>query len=513
MTITADRAIQATGTERAVDPHHARRWLILAVLGLAQLMVVLDATIVNIALPTAQHALGFSDNDRQWIVTAYALAFGSLLLLGGRIADIFGRKRAFLIGLVGFAVASAVGGAATSFGMLAGARAFQGAFGALLAPAALSLLATTFTSPAERNKAFGIYGAIAGGGGAIGMLLGGVLTEYASWRWCLLVNLLFAAVAIAGGAVLLVHQKVTHRVKLDVPGAITVALSMFGLVYGFSNAPTHGWSSPMTWGFLAAGVVLLGVFTWLQTVVEHPLLPLRVILDRDRGGSYLAMFITGAGMFGVFLFLTYYLQETLSFSPVSTGLAFLPMIVVLATTASIATTMIVPRFGPKWPLTIGMLMAAGAMAYMAQLTVSSSYAANVLPPLMIMGLGLGLVFAPAMNSATSGVETDDAGVASATVNTMQQVGGSIGTALLSTLAVSAVSAYIASHTPHITAPISPDAAAKLKDALVSQATVHGYTTAFWWSAAIFAVGAVICGSLLRPGKPVFNPDAAPVIAH
>ncbi len=521
MTITAEHAIEAEygteratyGTEHAVDPHHARRWLILAVLGLAQLMVVLDATIVNIALPTAQQALGFSNNDRQWIITAYALAFGSLLLLGGRIADIFGRKRAFLIGLVGFAVASAVGGAATSFGMLTAARAFQGGFGALLAPAALSLLATTFTNPQERNKAFGIYGAIAGGGGAIGLLLGGILTEYASWRWCLLVNLFFAAAALIGGSILLVHQKVTHRVKLDVPGTITVALSMFGLVYGFTNAPTHGWSSPMTWGFLAVGVVLLATFAWLQTVVEHPLLPLRVVLDRDRGGSYLAMFITGAGMFGVFLFLTYYLRLTLGFSPVSTGLAFLPMIGVLATTASIATTVIVPRYGPKWPLTIGMLLASGAMVYMAQLTVTSSYASNVLPPLLIMGFGLGLVFAPAMNSATAGVDTQDAGVASATVNTMQQVGGSIGTALLSTLSISAGTAWAAGHTPHVSIPVSPTVAARVKEAIEMQATVHGYTTAFWWSALIFAVGAVICGALLRPGRQVLDPEAPRAMAH
>jgi EmrB/QacA subfamily drug resistance transporter len=491
MTITADRSTEATAGSQAagaVDPHHARRWLILAVLGLAQLMVVLDATIVNIALPTAQHALGFSNNDRQWIITAYALAFGSLLLLGGRIADIFGRKRAFLIGLVGFAVASAVGGAATSFGMLAAARAFQGGFGALLAPAALSLLATTFTHPSERNKAFGIYGAIAGGGGAIGLLLGGVLTEYASWRWCLFVNLIIAAITVAGGAILLVHQKVAHRVKLDVPGAVTAALSMFGLVYGFTNAPTHGWSSPMTWGFLVAGAVLLAVFAWLQTWVEHPLLPLRVVLDRDRGGSYLAMFITGAGMFGVFLFLTYYLQQTLGFSPVNTGLAFLPMIGVLATTASIATTIIVPRLGAKWPLAIGMLLAAVAMALMAQLSLTSTYTANVLPALLIMGFGLGLVFAPAMNNATAGVSADDAGVASATVNTMQQVGGSIGTALLSTLAANAATSYVRGH-------------------------LNSYTTAFWWSAAIFAVGAVICGALLRPGRPVVNADAPRAMAH
>ncbi|HZD96719.1 MAG TPA: MFS transporter [Micromonosporaceae bacterium] len=481
------------------DPHHARRWLILAVLGIAQLMVVLDATIVNIALPTAQHALSFSDNDRQWIITAYALAFGSLLLLGGRVADIFGRKRAFLVGLIGFAIASAVGGAATSFAMLATARALQGAFGALLAPAALSLLATTFTNPNERNKAFGIYGAIAGGGGAIGLLLGGLLTEYASWRWCLYVNLIFALAAGVGGAILLVHQKVTHRVKLDVPGAIAAAVSMFALVYGFTNAPTHGWSSVLTWGFLALGGVALAMFVWLQTRVEHPLLPLRVVLDRDRGGSYLAMFISGAGMFGVFLFLTYYMQQTLGFSPVLTGLAFLPMIGVLATTASIATTVIVPRIGAKWPLALGMGLAAIAMAMLAQLGLTSTYAAHVLPALLVMGFGLGLVFAPAMNNATAGVAPDDAGVASATVNTMQQVGGSIGTALLSTLAASAATSYLHSHAPSQLA--------------VAQATMASYTTAFWWSAGIFLLGAILCGALLRRGRPVIDPAVAPAMAH
>jgi EmrB/QacA subfamily drug resistance transporter len=504
MTTTAERPARTPHDAVAVasssgDPHHARRWLILAVLGIAQLMVVLDATIVNIALPTAQHALNFSNNDRQWIITAYALAFGSLLLLGGRVADIFGRKRAFVVGLVGFAIASAIGGAATSFAMLATARAFQGAFGALLAPAALSLLATTFTNPSERNKAFGIYGAIAGGGGAIGLLLGGLLTEYASWRWCLYVNLVFALAAGVGGAILLVHQRVTHRVKLDVPGALVAAVSMFALVYGFTNAPTHGWSSAMTWGFLALGGVALIVFAWLQTRVAHPLLPLRVILDRDRGGSYLAMFISGAGMFGVFLFLTYYLQQTLGFSPVLTGLAFLPMIGVLATTASIATTIIVPRLGAKWPLALGMGLAAIAMAMLAQLGLTSTYAADVLPALLVMGFGLGLVFAPAMNYATAGVAPDDAGVASATVNTMQQVGGSIGTALLSTLAASAATSYLDTH-----------ASSQLS---VAQATMASYTTAFWWSAAIFALGAVVCGALLRRGRPVADLAAVPAMAH
>jgi len=497
-----------TGALAAAPGHHApapadrpdrRRWLILAVLGIAQLMVVLDATIVNIALPTAQRALGFSDSDRQWIITAYALAFGSLLLVGGRIADIFGRKRAFITGLIGFGAASAIGGMATSFGMLVGARALQGAFGALLAPAALSLLATTFTRPDERNKAFGIYGAIAGGGGAIGLLLGGILTEYASWRWCLYVNLIFTAAAAIGGALLLRHQRAAGGATLDVPGALLAGGSMFALVYGFSNAPTNGWGSPMTWGFLAAGGALLVLFAWVQTRVAHPLLPMRVLLDRDRGGSYLAMFITGAGMFGVFLFLTYYMQQTMGFSPVRTGLAFLPMIAVLATTAATTNNFLLGRFGPKWPITAGMALSAAGMVMLAQLSLTSTYPTNVLPALLVLGIGLGLVFAPAMNSATAGVDAADAGVASATVNTSQQIGGSIGTALLSTLAASAATGYLTHHGPG--------------QAALANATMHSYTTAFWWSAAIYALGAVVSGLLLRRGVQEIDPDAVRVIAH
>ena len=308
-------------SERPASPHHDRRWAILAMLGIAQLMVVLDATIVNIALPSAQKDLGFTNENRQWIVTAYALAFGSLLLLGGRLGDLFGRKWTFVVGLLGFAVASALGGAAQSFGVLVAARALQGAFGALLAPSALSLLTTTFTDPDERGKAFGIFGAIAGGGAAIGLLLGGILTEWLSWRWCLYVNLLFAIPAAASAVVLLVNQAHPERPRIDVPGALTVTAGLFGLVYGFSSAETRGWAEPLTIVSLGLGAGLIVLFVWLERRVAHPLLPLRVVLDRDRGGAYLAIGISGAGMFGVFLFLTYYLQQTLGFSPIQTGLA------------------------------------------------------------------------------------------------------------------------------------------------------------------------------------------------
>ena len=300
-----------------------RRWLILGTVGIAQLMVVLDTAIVNIALPSAQRALGFTTVDRQWVVTAYALSFGSLLLFGGRLGDLIGRKITFLAGALGFAAASAAGGAATGFGMLVAARAIQGAFGALLAPAALSILSTTFSDPKERGKAFGVYGAIVGAGGAIGLVLGGILTEYLSWRWCLYVNLFFAGLAAMGAVLLLKHQRVRNSARLDLPGVAFVSALMFCLVYGFSNAATHNWHTPSTCGFLAAGVALLAVFALWQARAASPLLPPRVVLDRNRGGAYLAVLTTGAGMFGIFLFLTYYMQETLGYSPVVSGVAFL----------------------------------------------------------------------------------------------------------------------------------------------------------------------------------------------
>ncbi|MER5437919.1 MFS transporter [Streptomyces sp. NPDC002790] len=466
---------------------HEHRWLILAVIGLAQLMVVLDATIVNIALPSAQKDLGFSDGNRQWIVTAYSLAFGSLLLLGGRIADLVGRRAVFLVGLVGFAVASALGGAATSFEMLVAARALQGAFGALLAPAALSLLTTTFTDPKERAKAFGIYGAIAGAGGAVGLLLGGVLTEYLDWRWCLFVNLAFAAFAFLGGLRLLHGGRPTDRPKLDVPGTILVSAGLFCIVYGFSNAETHDWSAFATWGFLVIGAVLLAAFAWFETRATHPLLPLRVPLDRDRGASYLAMFIAGAGMFGVFLFLTYYLQQILGFSPVQTGVAFLPMVACMIFSSMITQNSLAPRFGPKPIVPLGMALAVGAMIWLTFLDIDSTYAGHVLPPTLVMGLGMGMIFATAMNLATSGVATHDAGVASAMVNTSQQVGGSIGTALLNTLATTAATSYLVGKRP---TPL-----------VRAQAAIESYSTAYWWSAAFFGVGFVVTLLLYRPGPP------------
>jgi EmrB/QacA subfamily drug resistance transporter len=469
---------------------HSRRWWILALLGLAQLMVVLDATIVNIALPSAQHALGFSNDARSWIVTGYALAFGSLLLLGGRLGDMFGRKRTLIVGLLGFALASALGGAAQSFGVLVAARALQGAFGALLAPSALGLLTTTFTNPAERGKAFGIYGAIAGGGGAIGLLLGGVLTEYLSWRWCLYVNLAFAVPAALGALTLLHGGADAARTRIDIPGTLTATGGVFALVFGFSRAETDGWGAPLTLGFLAAAVVLLIAFVAIEVRVRRPLLPLSVVSDRNRGGAYLAAGLVSIGMFGVFLFLTYYLQQTLGFSPIETGFAFLPMVGAVMVTATTATATLLPRFGARPLIPTGMALAAAGMVLLTGIGIDSTYASDVLPGLLVMGLGIGLVMAPAMNTATAGVSAANAGVASAMVNTAQQVGGSIGTALLSTIAAHAASSY---------------------DGPLPLAAVHSYTTAFWWTAAIFAASAVVTGLLLRSGAP--ERASVPVLAH
>ena len=472
-------------------PGDRRRWLILGVIGLAQLMVVLDVTVMNIALPSAQRALQFTTADRQWVVTAYTLSFGSLLLLGGRLADLLGRKVTFLVGLLGFAGVSAIGGASVNFGMLITARACQGAFGALLVPSALSLLTTTFTEPKERGTAFGIYGAIAAAGGAIGLLLGGALTEYLSWRWTLYVNLIFAGVAFIGGVLLLERQRSQVKPRLDIPGVLLVSAALFCLVYGFSNAATHNWHTPSTRGFLAAGVVLLVLFAVWQTRARNPLLPPRIVLDRNRGGAYASMLLASSGMFGVFLFLTYYLQQTLAYSPVVTGFAILPIAAGIAIAANLSTIVLMPRIGPKPLVTAGFVVAAGAMTWFAQLGPHTAYVDGVLGPLILTGIGLGMVIAPSINTGTFGVAPRDAGVASATVTVGQQLGASIGTSLLNTIFASAVASYLTLHIASV--------GLIGRQALLGQALAHGYDTAFWWVAGIFAGGAIVGGLLFRRG--------------
>ena len=457
------------------------RWLALAVIGLAQLMVVLDATIVNIALPSAQTDLGFSDDLRQWVVTAYSLAFGSLLLLGGRLSDLFGRRRTFVIGLIGFALASALGGIAANFELLIAARALQGAFGALLAPAALSLLTTTFTVPKERARAFGVFGALSGSGGAIGLLLGGVLTEYTSWRWCLLVNVVIAAAAVIGAFVYIKPVAVTTKPRIDYAGVVTITIGLVAIVYGFSYAETNGWDAGLTYAFLALGVLLVAAFVVIQTRVAHPLLPLRVVLDRNRGGALVAIGMVAVGMFGVFLFLTYYMQQTLGYSSLQSGFAFLPIPVSISLGAALVGARTLPRFGAKLQIFVGGLVAAAGMLLFQRLELDSGYWGVVFPALVVFGFGMGLIFSAAMATATSNVERQDAGVASAAVNTFQQIGGSIGTALLSSLFASSVANSLEGQQP--------------TPALVAQATLDGYHLAFLVS-AIALVGVALAGGLI-----------------
>ncbi len=484
----------AAGVTAPADLRHARRWWVLAVLAIAQLMVVLDATIVSIALPHAQTDLHFSNADRQWIVTAYALAFGSLLLLGGRLADVFGRRRVFVAGVLGFAAASAIGGASTSFAMLTACRAIQGAFGALLAPAALSLLTMTFTHPDERGKAFGIYGGIAGAGASVGLLLGGILTEYLNWRFTMYVNVVFAVAASVGGLALLAPHAAEQRVRIDRRGTLLACSGLFALVYGLSHAAlkagSAGWTDGQTLGFLAAGIVLLAAFVWVERRAVDPLLPMRVVRDRNRGGAYTAMFLASIGMYGVFLFLTYYLETILGYSPVRTGLAFLPLTGIVIAVAAVANTVLIRRLSPRLLVGAGLLLAAAGLALMTRIGLHSSYVPTILPSLVLVAIGLGLVFAPCFSLGTLGVAASDAGVASATINVAQQIGGSIGTALLNSIATSAAASFISLH-----------AGSRPMKLLTAQAAVHSYTVAFWVGAAVFALAALVVAPLLRPGVP------------
>ncbi len=482
----------------AAEPRESNRWAILALLGVAQLMVILDTTIVNIALPSAQRSLGFSTDSRQWVVTAYALAFGSLLLLGGKLGDLFGRKWTFVAGLIGFAVASTIGGLAQSFGMLVGARVLQGAFGALLAPTTLSLLTVTFEDSPDRAKAFGIIAAIAGGGASVGLVLGGVLTQTLSWRWCLYVNTLIAIPTVLVALRLLHNHRPQSRARIDMPGVLLAATGLFALVYGFSNAETHSWTTPVTIIALAGSALLLAAFVAVERGKKAPLLPLHVVMDRARGGAYLSILLAGAGVFAVFLFLTYYMQENLGFSPVKTGLAFLPMTAVLAVTSTTVQTRVLHRTGAKPLVAVGMGLGLISMLLLTRLSPGDGYTGHVLPPLLIVGVGIGCIFAPAYGTATLGIDGSEAGVASAMVNTSQQVGGSVGTALLSTIFASATAAYATSHVR--------------ATGLSGAAAIHGYTVAFAWAAGIFALGLVLA-LIILPSKAKRTSSASKAARH
>lgn len=483
--------IQLEASDRpGSDP---KRFRALAVIAIAQLMVVLDASVVVVALPSAQHALHISVANRQWVMSAYTLAFGSLLLLGGRIADFLGRRRMFVMGLAGFAVASALGGLAQTPAMLFGARALQGAFAALMAPAALSLLTVTFTEPRERARAFGLYGAVAGSGAAIGLVLGGTLTQLVSWRWTLLINVPIALAAAVAALRVVRESRGGSGTGYDVPGATAATGGLFLLVYGFTTAGTDGWSSPLTLALLAGAVIVLSVFVFIEIRSSSPLLPLRVVLDRNRGGSFLASLLVGSAMLGSFLLLTYYFQGTLHYSVLKTGFAFLPFSGGVITGATLASRLL-PKLGPRVLMAIGLIMGSAGAFWFTQLGVGSSYAMHVLPAEIILSIGMGLAFVTMSNTALIGVDPRDAGVASALVNTTQQAGGSLGIALLNTIATSAAATFLASHGRSL--------------ATVRAATVHGYTVAFAVSASLLLVAAGLVIFLVRAARESVAADAS-----
>jgi EmrB/QacA subfamily drug resistance transporter len=474
---------------------HPRRWWLLAVLALSQLMVVLDGTIVNIALPNAQIELGMSDGDRTWVVTIYALAFGSLLLLGGRIADYWGRKRSFLVGMAGFAVASLVGGFALTTEQLLLARGLQGAFAALLAPSALAILTITFPDGKDRIKAFAVFGTIGGGGAAVGLVLGGVLTEYASWNWCLLVNVPIALVAIIGGIPLIHESRASGNTRYDLPGVILIVSGLAALVYGFSQAE-NGWGRVSTIGFLALGLVLLVAFVAVESRATNPLLPLRVVTDRVRGGAFLVSMLTGAALLGGLFFLTLYFQIVLGYSPLRAGLASLPMTATIMVCAGVLSG-ILPRVGVRLPMTLGPVIAAAGLGWLSFITIEDAYALRVLPGVILLGIGLALIFVPLQNVALAGIAEHDAGVASAAVSATQQIGGSIGTALFTALYTAAIAGYLSAN------PATPT--------VQLEAFVSGYSVAFLWAAGLILLAAPISFFMIKHSKADLL--GAPEVVH
>jgi len=459
-----------------------RRWFALVVIAIAQLMVVLDASIVNIALPHASlpRALGglaIAPKNYQWAITAYTLTFGGFLLLGGRVGDYLGRKKAFLIGLSGFAVASLIGGLSVDQQMLFGARALQGVFGALLAPAALSLISLTFTDSKERATAFGVYGALSGVGAAIGLIAGGLLTQYLSWRWCLFVNTPMAIIALLLAIPNVHESKVEGHPHYDVPGALSATLGMVSIVFGVSQASSDGWGSFHAWPFIALGVVLLIGFFQIEAKARSPLLPLRLLTDRVRAGSYLSQTLVGLGLFGMFF------QDVHDYSAVKSGLLYLPFSIGIIVAAG-GASQILPKIGPRYIATIGSLMGAGGLFLLSLLAPHSSYLTRVMPAMIIASLGLGATFVAVASTALFNVRPDDSGAASAVLNTAQQIGGSFGTAIQNTIYVTSATAFIANATH---AGLSKSSLAVIR----ATGAVHGYDLAFRFGALMLLLSAVV----------------------
>jgi EmrB/QacA subfamily drug resistance transporter len=480
----------ATGSAGADN----RRWIALAVIAVSQLTVVIDLTIVNVALPDLQKDLGISDENRQWVVTSYALAFGSLLLLGGRVADFWGRKRSFIVGLLGFAAASALGGLAQSGEQLFAARALQGVFGALLAPAALSVLQVAFPSGPDRARAFSVFGAVAGGGAAVGSVLGGLLTEYANWRWCLLVNVPVVIITVIAASLFIDDSRAHGDTRYDLPGAVFVTAGLAALVFGFTKAASDGWAAGTTLLFLAVGLLFLVGFVLIESRSSHPLLPLKIVLHRTRGGSLLTALLAGSALLGAMLFLTYYLQVTLHYSPLRAGLASLPMTAVFVVGTGIIERAML-RFGPQVMMTFGAIVASAGMIVLTQINLTSPYWQCVLPGQLVLGVGLVCLFIPLSSAALLDVDDHDAGAASGMLNATQQVGGALGTALFSTIYASAATGYLARHSDVVEA--------------VAQSQVHGYVVAFRWASAAMLLAALSTVTLVRISKESLRDEHVP----
>lgn len=462
----------APGTPTAHAPE-PRRWAALHVIALAQLLTALDATIVAIALPTAQRDLGFGDTDRQWVITAYTLAFAGLLLVGGRVADRIGRRQALVVGLAGFALASGLAGAAPTFELLVAGRALQGAFAALLAPTALSLVVVLFTDPKERGRAFAIYGAVASSGAVVGLVVGGTLTEYVAWRWCLYVNVAFAVLALAGALRVIPRLPAYPQTRVPVVSALLGTAGLAGLVLGCSRAAASGWTDATVVSSLAAGVLLLTGFLGVQRGASVPMLPLRLLASGRRLAAYTAVASAVVASMGLSLLLTYYFQGVLGWQPVRTGLAFLPLSAAVAASGYAVSGKLNDLVPARWLIAGGLGTSGAGLAVMATLTSHSGYLSTILPSMLLVGLGMGGVFTPAIGVVTGDVEPRDAGIASALANTSMQVGSSVGVAVLNTIAITATRTVLENRN------VARDAA-----------LVHGYTTAAASIAVALAVVAV-----------------------
>jgi EmrB/QacA subfamily drug resistance transporter len=512
-------ATSAAVTHEAQTAAPRRLGLALAVIATAQLMVVLDATIVNVALPHIQGALHFSGTNLEWVVNAYALAFGGLLLLGGRSGDLLGRRRIFIFGILLFTAASLLGGLATSQAWLLGARVLQGVGGAFAAPTSLSLIAVTFPEGRQRNRAMGVYAAMSISGAAVGLIAGGLLVNYANWRWVFFVNVPIGLL-VAFLAPRVLGESERRRGNFDLPGAITGSLGLAALVYGLSSAATTSngvshWGDTKVIVSLVAAVVLLVAFSFIEVRSKHALVPIRVLRSRDRTGAYLISLCIGTALFGMFFFLTIFVQTVWGYSPLKSGLAYLPMVAVIMAASGVASQL-VSRIGAR-PLTIaGSAMAAGGMFWLSRVTEHSTYAGGLLGPMMVTAAGMGLIFVPMSLVALARVSNNDAGVASSLLNTGQQVGGALGLAVLGTVAWSAVASSLrsAAEAAHGSAAhLSPAATKAAQVATANHALAHGFSSGYIVSAGIMLLSLIIAVTMIRIKREELagiNPMAAPV---